>query len=112
MLTTLLLLVLATLGTWDILKRLLPVQVPVLLGKLACVAIPLCLLNWTPHAIVLALCVPGVLLILSWLTGSTEPVRPWGPYVADLLRLLKLRRKPQQPGTSLPDRIGHRIPRL
>lgn len=106
MLTTLLLLVLSTLGTWDLLMRLLPVRLPVIAAKLMCLAIPWSLLNYAPRSIILILCVPGVLVLLGRLIAYTNvpATEPWGRY-------LSLRRKPA-PAPSPRRMVGRRIPPL
>jgi hypothetical protein len=99
-------LVLATIGSWDILRRLLPTRVHPLLGKLMCVAIPYSLYRWASPAIVLPLCVPGVLLLLNNVI-SAERFIPWGELLADLMRL---RRRKDLPAPT--SGVGNRVPRI
>lgn len=98
-------LVLATLGSYDILRRFLPAKVPVLAGKIMCVLIPMILQRYAPHAILLSLCVPGVLLLLRPIT-AVESFTPWGTVVTEAWR--SIRKKNTQPARG----VGNRVPRL
>jgi hypothetical protein len=105
-------LVLAVLGSWDIVRRLLPVHVPVVLGKLACLGLGAALLKWASPTILLALCVPGGLMVLAIIL-SPEPHTPWGPYVTEAVRLFRRRRSGDMREARLvAPRIGNRVPRL
>jgi hypothetical protein len=99
----LLYLILATLATWDILRRLLPTRVPVVVGKLLLVVIAWVLLKYAHHDILLTLSVSGVLLLISRLVPAD--VYHWGPYVADYWRIQR-RRQVRASG------VGHRVPRV
>lgn len=107
MLVTLTLLSLATLGTWDILRLLLPTRVPQVIGKLSCVLIPWLLLKYAPDPILLPLCVPGVFLLINRVI-SPDQHTPWGPALAELVRVAR-RRRTDAPSAQPPPRIGNRI---
>lgn len=101
--TELLYLILSTLATWDILRRLWPVRVPVVVAKLLLVVIAWVLLKYADHDILLTLSVSGVLLLISRLVPAD--VYHWGPYVADFWRIQ--RRRQQRPSA-----VGRRVPRI
>lgn len=119
--THLVIMTLATLGSWDILRRLLPTGVPVVAGKIACVVIAWLLITRTEPSIVLSLAVPGSLMLLTSII-RVEPFVPWGPTIAaftqDIMRSRPRRssatnqaREPSRQAEP-PPKIGHRIPRL
>ena len=103
-------LVLAVLGSWDIARRLLPCKVPVVVGKVACLALGAVLLRWASPTIVLALCVPGGLMVLA-IVLSPEPYTPWGPYVTEAVKLYRRRHQNMQE-TKPVTKVGNRVPRL
>lgn len=105
--TELVYLILATLGSWDVLRRVLPVRLPGILPKITCAVIAWALYKYAPRDILLPLCVPGVLLLISPLVPS-EPWEHWGTYVT---ALLKLRRKDELSKVAPGSRVGHRVPR-
>jgi hypothetical protein len=106
MLITLALITLATLGSWDILRRLLPVRIPVVIGKLLTVAIAYSLLNWGTRSIVVSLCVPGVLLLLNGILRP-EPSSPWGIHLARSPKRTEIRKPVSRTGNRIPP-IGGR----
>lgn len=110
-LAQLLIITLSALGGWDILRRLLPVRMPVTLGKSIIVVLAWVLITHVPAAIIISLAVPGLLMILSAIINP-EPVSPWGP---GLWRFITHSPEPHPaPGqeASPADKVGHRIPRL
>lgn len=112
MVTTLILVTLATLVLWDGLRRLLPVHVPAIISRAICVGLALILLTWATHTILIALASVGALMIIgTWV--SVEPVKPWGVYLTWAWHRV---RKPKvtEPGhEARPDsKLGHRIPSL
>lgn len=107
MLLHLFLVTMATLSVWDIARRLFPTALPVVVGKLAWVAVAWCLLRYVPGDMLLALCVPGTLMLLGALLNP-EPNVPWGPTLLEALRRL---RKPPRSHEILPGRVGKRMPR-
>ena len=107
--TALVILTLAVLGSWDISRRLLPVRVPVVLGKLACVMIAWALITAAPHVILFSLAVPGALMVLQTVI-KPEPNVPWWAYVN-----LPTKPKAGKPGVQAQppaSGVGHRIPRV
>lgn len=105
-------LVLAVLGGWDIARRLLPFRVPIAAGELACAGLAILLLKWAAPTIILALCVPGGIMVLSAIV-SPEPHSPWGPQVMEMVRIYRQRHRHGMREAPPPVRkIGNRIPRL
>jgi hypothetical protein len=103
-------LTLAVLGGWDILRRLLPAVLPSVLGKIICVAGAWSLLRWAPGSMILSLSAFGGLILVSNLVPA-EPYTPWGEYVSDLIQLNRSRKarvlgreahKRTKPGRRLP----------
>jgi len=110
--TNLLIWTLATLGSWDILRRLLPVRLPVVIGKIICLGIAWVLIVKAPSSAVEALSVPGGLMLLSIIL-QPEPNQPWGSHVSEFLALIRSRRQ-ASPGKQAqsPPRVGNRVPKL
>src|ERR1700723_3404960 len=84
-------LLLATLSSWEICRRLLPFRVPVVVAEIVTVGIALILIKWADQDILLSLSVPGGLMLLATVI-STEPHTPWGPRVAEILKVARQRR--------------------
>lgn len=104
-------LVLATLGSWDIARRLVPVRVPVLLGELGAAGLAAVLLKWADPIILLSLSVPGAFMVLAIIL-SPAPHVPWGPRVTEMARLYKGRHQQDMREGHPVRKIGNRIPPL
>lgn len=104
-------LVLAVLGGWDIARRLSPVRVPVLLGEMACAGLGAILYLYAEPVIILALCVPGALLLLATIL-SPAPHVPWGPRAMEIIRLYRQRHRQGMHESHPARKVGNRIPPL
>lgn len=102
---------LAVLGAWDIARRLIPFRVPVVVGKLACVGAAVALLKWADPITVLALCVPGGLMVLATVVRPESHV-PWGTHVLEAIRIYRQRHRQGMRESRLSNRVGQRIPPL
>jgi hypothetical protein len=105
--THLVIFTLAALGGWDILRRVLPVRLPVAAGEVVCFVIAYVLITRAPGSIVQALAVIGGMIIIATFI-RTEPSSPWGDAVMQFIRARQANPRRQVP----PERIGHRVPRL
>jgi hypothetical protein len=103
------LITMAALGGWDILRRLLPVKVPPVAGKIILVLIAWALIRYGTSIIVYSLGVPGTLILVSRILNP-EPHDPWGPYLAEAYRSVKYDRQKKQSHNQ--SRVGHRLPKL
>lgn len=101
--------VLAVLGTWDIARRLLPFRVPVAFAELACVGLGLTLNKWVTPTTLVALCVPGGLMVLA-VVVSPAPYTPWGSHVLEAIRIFRQRRHQGMREARPANRVGRRIP--
>lgn len=103
--------VLAVLGCWDVLRRLLPFHVSVVVAELTCVGLGLVLYRWAGTAILVPLCVPGGLMVLN-VVVSPEPHTPWGPRALEAVRIYKRRRQQGMREARPTSQVGRRIPPL
>lgn len=103
--------VLAVLGCWDVLRRLLPFRVPVAVAEIACIGLGLALLRWATTDILLSLCVPGGLMVLN-VVVSPAPHAPWGSQVAEAVRIYKRRHRQGMREARPTSGVGRRIPPL
>jgi hypothetical protein len=104
--------IIAVLGVWDIARRLIPFRVPVFLAEIACVGIALVLLKWAGPVTVLALCVPGGIMVLSTVV-KPGPHVPWGPRALEAIRIYRHRHRVGMRESRLSGRgVGQRIPPL
>lgn len=110
MLTELLLVSLATVMSWEMLRYITPAEIPVRLSPFIITAISF---GWTfsfhPSLIISLAATTGV-AVFHKLTGA-EGIEPWR--IPDSFRRLP-RRKPSRPGNlpPLPPSVGRRIPGL
>jgi hypothetical protein len=103
--------ILACTGCWDIIRRLLPVRVPVALAELATIGLGFVLYRWADPATLVALCVPGGLLVLA-IVVSPAPHIPWGPQVLEAIRIFRQRRRQGMREARSASKVGRRIPTL
>ena len=111
MIETWILVTLAALGSWDIIRRLLPVRVPTVAGKIIIVLLAWLLIRCAARDIVIALAVPGTLILVSGIMHP-EPHTPWGPYLREYMGVHRHAQKRHRQQPAPPPRIGHRLPRI
>jgi hypothetical protein len=111
MLLKLLEVILACLGCWDIARRLLPFRVPVAVAELATIGLGLVLYRWADASILVPLCVPGGLMVLS-VVVSPGPHAPWGSRALEAVRIYKQRHRQGMREARPTTRVGRRIPKL
>lgn len=107
--TTLILITMATLASWEVVRRLLPFRLPMAVVLVGFFFGGLALLTWASPHILLAMAATGGLVIL----GATIPFArayPWGPLATALLARIAGRRKTI--GKDTDTRPKRRIPKL
>lgn len=107
--TSLVIVTLATLGVWDVLRRALPWRLPATAGKCVCFVTAYLLYTRVPFSIVQAFAVVGGMMILANIV-TLEPFVPWGSAFAEYVRSRRTLRSNRD--VPAPPRVGNRVPKL